>query len=183
MADWFGWWTRRLGGEGMKPELRTPMFKPKPLLCLVLGLAGLAWALSAAAFQTGVLRAKASVSPERIAPQGKTQLSIQTSDGFQQPIPLASIKISADTGYFEASNQTTVFGYTDKDGVFQAVWHANLQTKPGTQRFEVTATKNGYLSKTPLTAAAKVVVEDLANPADTGDPQDEPNNDPMDMQK
>lgn len=153
------------------------MLKRKFLAFLVLGLAALVWPLSISAFQPpGVLKAKAIVKPERILPEGKTQITLVAVDGFQQPIPAASVKISIDTGYFDGSNQTKVFGFTDKLGVFKTVWHANLQTKPGTQQFEATVSKNGYLSKYPLTAAASVVVVDLSNPdAADVEPGGEPN--------
>ena len=153
----------------------------KFLPILVLSLAGLAWPLSIAALQPGVLKAQASVKPERIMLEGKAQITIATVDGFQQPIPVASIKITTDTGYFEASNQNTVFGFTDKEGVFQAIWHANQRTKPGNQQFEVTAGKNGYVSKYPLTATAKVVVQDPSKPrVMNDDSQDNSNRTPSD---
>lgn len=127
----------------------------KHLPLLFLSLTSLSWP----AYPLGVLTAQASVKPERITPYGNAQITVVASDGFQKPIPMASIKIVTDTGYFEASNQNVVVGYTDQDGAFQAVWHGNLQTRPGPHRFDVTANKNAYVSKYPITATATVIVD------------------------
>jgi len=147
------------------------MIDRKSLPFYALILAALVWPSVAAAVQPGVLTASATAKPERIRPQGSTQITVIALDGFKQPIPAASVKITADTGWFGETNRTTVFGFTGKDGVFQAVWHANQQTKPGTQPFEVTASKNGYVSKYPQTATAKVTVEDSSSTGDA-QPQD-----------
>lgn len=146
----------------------------------IIGLVVLAWPLSSPALQTGVLTAKAIAAPKRILPEGKTKITVTALDGFQQPVAGVSVKIVIDTGYFEQTNRPAVFGFTDKLGQFQAVWHANLQTKPGSQEFAVTATKSGYVSKYPLTASAKVEVvdpskpsEETAHPNTEDNPQDE----------
>ena len=138
----------------------------RKLTPLVFSLAALAWPWSIAAVPMGVLTAQASAKPARIEPGGKAVIRILANDGFQQPIASASIKISTDTGYFEASNQNVVLGFTDKYGVFQAAWHSNLQTPVGLQTFEITANKNGYIAKYPVTATAQVTVTDPAQDAD-----------------
>jgi hypothetical protein len=130
-------------------------------------------ALPRGACPVGVLAAQASVEPEHIAPGATTQVTVKVSDGMRQPIASASVKISAGTGYFESSNQNTAFGFTGKDGVFQTVWHGNLQTNPGPQLFEITAGKNGYIGKYPVTATATVKV---GEPAPEGGPAAEPDN-------
>jgi hypothetical protein len=132
------------------------------LVCL--GLAAFASPLTSLAFQPGVLSAKASAAPERIAIGEQTLVSVRVSDGFQKPIALASIKINTGSGYFESSNQKTVVGFTDKDGLYQMVWHSNLQTKPGILLFEISATKNGYIGKYPVSATTAVAVGDTSNP-------------------
>ncbi len=119
-----------------------------------------AWPLSIHSLPLGVLKAKASVDPERIPQGGKTEITVVTEDGFHKPISEASVKITIDSGYFEASGQTTVLGYTDKDGIFKAVWFSNLKTEDGIQTFNISASKNGYASQYPVTASANLIVGD-----------------------
>jgi len=137
-----------------------------PVLIL-LSLLGSAWPGSITAYSFGVLRAKASIEPTRIEPGGKARISVMVSDGFQQPINSASIKISTASGYFETSNQNLVVGFTDQEGRFQAMWHSNRQTPVGLQTFQVAAVKNGYIGQYPVTATAQVTVGD---PSPSGDP-------------
>lgn len=129
---------------------------PARLLSLI--LLCLAWPPAPGAYPFGVLSAKAVAEPAQIPPGGKAEVAVTVSDGFQRPIPLASIRISAASGYFEASNQGTALGHTDKDGVFRVVWHSNPQTGSGPQVFEVAASKNGYVGQYPVSARAVVDV-------------------------
>ncbi|MFM8331199.1 MAG: hypothetical protein ACKN9T_05880 [Candidatus Methylumidiphilus sp.] len=76
-------------------------------LCLALAGAGF-WPLSAAA--VGVLSAKASIDPPRIAPGGQAEITLTAVDGFQRAIPQASVTLHTATGYFESSNQNTAVG-------------------------------------------------------------------------
>ena len=131
---------------------------PSALIALPLILAALAYPALGLANPYGVLTARAVVKPAQIEPGEKTQLTLQVYDGFNKPIPIATIKISIKTGYFEASNQNAVHGFTDKDGLFVAVWHSNLQTPNGINEFEITANKNGYIGKYPVTTTARVKV-------------------------
>ena len=130
----------------------------QPLIMLCVAI--LVWPLPGVALPFGVIKAKASVEPEQIALGEKTQVTVKVSDGFDKPILAASIKISTATGYFETSNQNIALGSTDKEGVFQAVWHSNLRTELGPQVFEITATKNGYVGKYPVTETVTVRVGD-----------------------
>ena len=130
----------------------------RTLMALPIIMATLAYPAPSFANPYGVLTARAVAKPEQIEPGEKTQLTVQVYDGFNKPIPIANIKISIKTGYFEASNQNAVHGFTDKDGLFVAVWHSNLQTPSGMNEFEVTANKNGYIGKYPVTTTARVKV-------------------------
>lgn len=134
---------------------------PRRAVCLCLALVGAGfWPLSAAA--VGVLSAKASVEPPRIAPGGQAEITLTAVDGFQRAIPQASVTLHTATGYFESSNQNTAVGYTDKDGVFKAIWHSNLRTEPGPQTFDASVSKNGHIGKYPITTSVKLLVEDAA---------------------
>ena len=132
--------------------------RPFALITFPLILAALACPALGLANPYGVLTARAVAKPEQIEPGEKTQLTVQVYDGFKKPISTANIKISIKTGYFEASNQNAVHGFTDKDGLFVAVWHSNLQTPNGINAFEITANKNGYIGKYPVTTTARVKV-------------------------
>ena len=88
-----------------------------------LSLAALAaWPGAIAAPAFGVLKAKASAEPAQIEAGGKTLITVSAHDGLQQPIAAATVTISAASGYFDASGQDVVIGYTDPAGVFQAAW-------------------------------------------------------------
>lgn len=136
----------------------------------LLACAAVSWPVWA--FQSGVLSAKAMVEPERMLPDGKARITVEAVDGFQKPIPMASIKVSTDTGYFEPSGNTMAFGFTDKEGRFQVVWHGNLRTVPGTHNFDITVSKSGYIGKYPVTARVKLDIED---PAKAGGGHDKDN--------
>jgi len=144
------------------------MFARRLPLLFALGLAGLAWPLLATAYQFGVMNAKARAEPAQIEPGGNARISVVANDGLQKPVASATVTISAATGYFEASNENVVIGYTDQDGAFQTVWHSNLQTPSGAQTFQVTTVKNGYISKFPVTATTQVIV--VGDPPPSGDP-------------
>jgi hypothetical protein len=131
---------------------------PRRLVLPLVFCAGLAW--SAAAYPFGVLTAQAEAEPAKIELGGQAEIRVAVNDGFGKPIAQASVKISTDSGWFEASNQNQVTGFTDRDGAFQAVWHSNRQTLVGHQSFAVAVIKNGYVGKYPITATAKLTVGD-----------------------
>lgn len=105
----------------------------------------------------GVLVARTAVEPPRIKPGDKATVGVETRDGFQRPLDGVSIKITADSGFFESSHERTVQGSTDPRGQFRAVWQSDRRAEPGAREFSIIASKSGYLGRYPLTAS--VIVE------------------------
>jgi hypothetical protein len=100
----------------------------------------------------GVLVVRTSAQPEKIKPGEKSTIAIDSRDGFQRPLAGVSIKITADTGFFEANHERIVRGATDQRGEFKTVWQSDVRTDPGVQVFTIIASKSGYLGRYPLSA-------------------------------
>jgi hypothetical protein len=115
----------------------------------------------------GVLVVRTATWPDKIRPGDKTTLAIDARDGYQRPLAGVSVKITADTGFFETNRKRLVQGATDPRGEFKAVWQSDVGTDPGVQVFTIIASKSGYLGRYPL--AAYVTLESSA-----GTPQGQP---------
>ena len=110
----------------------------------------------------GVLVVRPRVEPPKIRPGEKATIYINARDGYQRPLSGVSVKITADTGHFEANRERIVRGASDPRGEFKSEWQSDLRTKSGERIFTIIATKSGYLGRYPLWT--KVTIE---SPADT----------------
>jgi len=91
---------------------------------------------------SGPMRVTASVIPTVVHRGQTTKVNVFVQDAKGNPIPAATVSLSAGGGYFSRTETSSVSGSTDSSGVFKAKWKCD-QCAPS-YRSGVRVTKPGY---------------------------------------
>jgi len=126
-APW--WWDAIISREPTKPLSTTPIDKPtiseKP-----------------ESIASGPMRVTTSVIPTVVRRGQTTKVNVFVQDAQGNPIPSATVSLTAGGGYFSRTETSAVSGLTDSTGVFKAKWKCD-QCAPA-YRSGTRVTKPGY---------------------------------------